>query len=136
MLENLKQSGAYIPRSSNKSSPVKPAWWSQSCEAALKDKASARRQYLINSEETNLELYIQAEEKAERVIRVQKRDSFRAFCGTISSDMAVSRIWSLIRPFQGKSFPSLNSSNDPDSEDFAALQRELIGEGVPVRRRL
>lgn len=69
MVESLKRCGACIPKSSSRSSPVKPAWWSQACEEAMKDKASARRSYITNSEETNLDLYFQSEKNAERVIR-------------------------------------------------------------------
>lgn len=131
-IDNLKRAGAYIPKNKSEESPVKPLWWTVACEESLQKKKCARKIYLRDPSEKNLENYLELEKEASKIILESKKKSFMDLCNSINPAMGTKRIWGLIKAFQGKFRTPTNISNDPDADELIDLKEELIGREVEV----
>lgn len=129
VINSLTTAGAFVPRKSNRS-PVKPTWWSPECDDAINQKKKARKSYVLNPSNENLELYIQIEKESEKILSAQKK-SFRELCNSISPSMGSKRIWGLISAFSGKYSKAGINTNNPNSAELKTLQDEIVREDIP-----
>ncbi len=71
-------------------------WWNEDCKAAVGERKKAMNKLKRNSTPQNLDSYKKAKAHAKRTIIQAKKENWRKFCSSITSDTHTTKIWSNI----------------------------------------
>lgn len=79
-------------------------WWNKKCDQAIGKRKQAFRTLRKNPTEKNLIEFKKCRALARKIIKSEKKKSWRTYCGTINHNTPVKQVWSRIHKMSGKTF--------------------------------
>lgn len=81
-------------------------WWNSECDAAVKKRKVAFRRVREFPTQENVIEYKKCRAAARKIIKAERRTSWRNFCGTLGPDTPSVQLWKRIRRMAGKGVTS------------------------------
>lgn len=99
---------ASVPKSSAVSKHIQKPWFNKECEKAVKDRKNALHKFTMQPTQDNFAKYRAARAKARKVIKENKRKSWRDYVSKLNMKSSVKKTWDMVRKISGR--PLSNST--------------------------
>ena len=115
-------------------------WWNSECSRAVAQRRRARRRAERNPTLTNTIDLRRCTAKAKKIIKKTKRETWRKFCSTITSETPTKQIWDMVKKLNGKKtyndmplkeHGAIIFDNQKKADILANTLDELLGEEPP-----
>jgi len=93
-----------IPKSSANPHKKHNPWFNDECKKATKHRIKALKQFKRRPTPQNLNKYRQARARARKIIKKNKRDSWKHYVSKLNTRTSVKKTWQMVRKISGKSF--------------------------------
>ena len=129
-----------IPLTSTQNRKKRVPWWNKTCAEAIKNKNRLLTQYKRHPSHENLIQFKKSRAEARRIIRDNRKHSFRTFLSTISTSTPPAQMWAQIWRLSGKRayepISCLQDLDDPTQfhttpNDFAVHQYNVTKNTTP-----
>lgn len=112
----------------NNNSKLNPApWWNEECELAVKRRKEGLKIYRTAPTIENYRLYKKICRDCKKVLKTQKRNGWKRFCGEFNHKTPTPAIWRLIKLFKKKS----QTFSPHDCETLTQMQLATIDKLCP-----
>ena len=107
-----------IPKSSGKSKHIPKPWFSQECQEAVTERKRALTKFKMQPTNLNLALFRAARAKARRVIKENKKKSWKSYISKLNSKTSIKKTWDMVRKISGKTTTTTSTYLvKPDGEE-------------------
>lgn len=131
IIQSLMDSGTYFPSCIKGLRKSQPLWWDEECDRALVRRRDARKEFIRMQTNLNRIRFNEIDNEVKWFLRNKKKTAYVEFCNKINPSMGMKHIWARVKAFATALQPLRTGiTNDPDSEVFLRLQRELVQEDV------
>ena len=127
----------YIPKSSAIGRIDSVPWWNEKCQVAWLKKKHAQKRYLQSKTVRNKVLLNMTRARLRRSMKLSRRESWRDYVSSITSDTPVSSVWQKIRKIERRGTqraPPVLKINGNLVADSSEVARELANTFAAVSR--